>query len=154
MNQRATAWGVYVKIADVLRERITSGSLSVGAFVPSEAALCEEFAVARNTVRRAMFVLEEEGLIEALPGKGRVVRGGTSTQCAYRLIAADLRGRIEDGRLCPGDILPSEAEIVAQYGVSRGTARAAFAALRNEGLIEARHGKGRYVRQTPGTASG
>lgn len=142
---RATAWGTYARIAEAIRGRITHGDLMPGALLPSEAALCVEFAVVRNTVRRAFAVLEGEGLVEALPGKGRVVCGDAPNQCAYRRIADDLRSRIENGRLAAGDALPSESTIVEEYGVARGTARTAFALLENEGLIEVRRGKGRYV---------
>ena len=146
MSPRETAWGTYAKIADVLRERISSGDLAPGSPLPSEAALCAEFTVVRNTVRRALTTLEDEGLIETLPGKGRLVRGDAPSQYEYRRIANDLRSQIEDGELTAGDALPSEATIVEEYGVARGTARSALAALENEGLVEARHGKGRYVR--------
>ena len=148
MSRRVTTWGIYVKITNILRERITNGALAPGTPVPSEAALCEEFAVVRNTARRALTTLEGEGLIETLPGKGRIVRDSTPAQYLYRRIASDLREPILSGRLAPGEILPSDAEIIAKYGVARGTARAALAILENEGLIETRHGKGRYVRRT------
>jgi DNA-binding GntR family transcriptional regulator len=147
VSPRDTAWGTYTKIADILRERIASERLAPGSLLPSEARLCEEFTVVRNTVRRALAAIEDEGLIETLPGKGRVVRGGAPTQYEYRRIAADLRVRIENGDLAPGDALPSEATLVDTYGVARGTARAALASLESEGLVDARHGKGRFVRR-------
>jgi DNA-binding GntR family transcriptional regulator len=146
VNPRNTAWGTYAKIADILRQRITSGDLAPGSPLPSEAVLCEEFTVVRNTIRRALSTLEDEGLIETLPGKGRLVRDDTPTQYEYRRIATALRQQIETGEFSVGEILPSEAAIVEKYGVARGTARAALAALESEGLIKARHGKGRFVR--------
>jgi DNA-binding GntR family transcriptional regulator len=149
VSPRETAWGAYAQIADVLRQRITSGDLAPGSLLPSEASLCEEFAVVRNTVRRALAALEDEALIETLPGKGRMVRGEAPTQYEYRRIAADLRGQIERRELADGDALPSEAAIVETYGVARGTARQALAALEQAGLIEARHGKGRFVCRRP-----
>jgi DNA-binding GntR family transcriptional regulator len=149
VSPRSTAWGAYAQIADVLRGRIASGDLAPGALLPSEAALCEEFAVVRNTVRRALAALEAEELIKTLPGKGRVVRGGAPTQYEYRRIATDLRRQIESGELPPGNVLPSEAAIVETYGVARGTARQALADLETAGLIETRHGKGRFVRRRP-----
>ena len=145
VRSRRAAWGTYMTIADVLRGRITSGDLARRSPLPSEAALCEEFTVVRNTVRRALATLEDEGLIETLTGKGRVVRGDAPTQYTYRRIAADLRGQIENGELAVGDALPSDAAIIEKYGVARGTARTALAALKHEGLVEARHGKGRFV---------
>ncbi|WP_433177243.1 GntR family transcriptional regulator [Actinoallomurus sp. CA-150999] len=138
-----------MQIAEVLRQRIRSRDLVPGSLMPSEAALCDEFAVVRNTVRRALATLEDEGLIETLPGKGRVVRGEAPTQYEYRRIAADLRDRIERGELTIGDPLPSEAAIVESYGVARGTARQALAELEAAGLVEKQHGKGRFVRTRP-----
>jgi DNA-binding GntR family transcriptional regulator len=140
-----TAWGAYAKIADVLRERFAAKD--PGSPLPSEASLCAEFAVVRNTIRRALATLEHEGLIETLPGKGRHVRGDTSAQYHYRRIATDLRTQIDNGSLTPGDALPSEAAIAEAYGVARGTVRAALALLQSEGLIETHHGKGRFVRK-------
>lgn len=149
MNPRETAWGAYAQIADVLRQRIVSGDLAAGSRLPSEAALCEEFGVVRNTIRRALAALEDEQLIETLPGKGRVVRGDVPSQYEYDKIAADLRAQIERGDLAPGEALPSESALVERYGVARGTARQALAALETAGLVEAQHGKGRFVRRRP-----
>lgn len=157
MSPRSTAWGAYAQIAETLRERLASGDFPPGSRLPSEAALCTEFSVARNTLRRALAALEEDGLIEVLPGMGRVVRDperppgsehqGTLPQ--YRRIANELRERIESGELAPGDALPSEAAIVRTYGVSRSTARQALADLVGAGLAESQHGKGRFVRGRP-----
>jgi DNA-binding GntR family transcriptional regulator len=77
------------------------------------------------------------------------VRGDVPTQYEYRRIAADLRDQIEHGEFAAGDALPSEAAIVEEYGVVRGTARQALAALEHGGLVDVRHGKGRFVRRRP-----
>jgi GntR family transcriptional regulator len=65
----------------------------------------------------------------------------------YRLIADLLRSAIATGVLGPGEQVPSEHELAAEHGVARGTAREAIMLLRNEGLIEAIHGLGCFVRQ-------
>ncbi len=62
-------------------------------------------------------------------------------------IAADLRDRIVTGRLKPGDRLPSEAHLSAQYTVSTPTLRNALAVLQAEGLVEKVHGKGNFIRR-------
>lgn len=144
MVGKYTAWGAYAAIADILRRRLAAEG--PGTPLPSEATLCNEFAVVRNTIRRALATLEGEGLIETLPGKGRVVRGDTPAQHEYRRIAADLRTQITEGVLASGDMLPSEASIMGAYGVARGTVRAAMAVLESDELIETRPGKGRLVR--------
>ena len=149
-----TPWGTYHQIADVLRSRIISGDLAPGDTLPSEAALGQEFGVARTTVRRALAELESERLIRALPGTGRVVctaeerkspPGEGTPPAQYRRIAAELREKIASGDLSPGDALPSEAALVREYGVSRGTARQALSELEGTGLVVAVHGKGRFV---------
>ncbi|MCI0687524.1 MAG: GntR family transcriptional regulator, partial [Sporichthyaceae bacterium] len=53
----------------------------------------------------------------------------------YQQVADALREQITAGILPPASPLPSESQIIDQYGVSRPTARAAIAALRAEGLI-------------------
>ncbi|MBF6179907.1 GntR family transcriptional regulator [Nocardia otitidiscaviarum] len=64
----------------------------------------------------------------------------------YELIADELRQKILSGELTPGDRVPGESILKDQYKVSVPTVRQALAVLRHEGLIEARHGVGTYVR--------
>ena len=70
-----------------------------------------------------------------------------SSRPVYRQIADRLRSAIGDGVYKAGDLLPSEHELAAEYGVARGTARQALMLLRNEGLIDAVHGLGCFVRE-------
>src|SRR6201994_243496 len=54
----------YEQLAGLLRERITSGDLRVGDRLPSESALAEQAGVSRSTVREALRILEQGGLVE------------------------------------------------------------------------------------------
>ena len=72
-----------------------------------------------------------------------------SDRAVYKQIADHLRDAIGQGRLAPGDQLPSEAQLMAHYGVARMTARNALRLLQDEGLITAEHGRGVYVRARP-----
>jgi GntR family transcriptional regulator len=65
---------------------------------------------------------------------------------AFRQVAADLREKITSGRLAPGERLPSERDLVENYGVSRPTVRDAVNMLRSEGLVTSEHGRGVFVR--------
>ncbi|WOX10282.1 GntR family transcriptional regulator [Streptomyces sp. N50] len=64
----------------------------------------------------------------------------------YQQVAAAIREAILSGEFAPDAMLPSEAQLMTRYGVSRPTVRNAIAALRAEGLIDVRHGKGSFVR--------
>ncbi|VEI12857.1 GntR family transcriptional regulator [Trueperella bialowiezensis] len=60
----------------------------------------------------------------------------------YVRIAEDLRTRIDDGDIRPGDQLPPEVDLAAMYGVARMTLRQALDVLESEGLIERKRGRG------------
>lgn len=145
-----SSWRVYVHIAARLRERLATGDPPPGSRLASEAQLCREYGVTRNTVRRALATLEADGLVETVPGRGRVVcspDGPGGVVPRYRSIAADLRAEIVTGRLSAGDPLPSEADLMTRYRVARGTARQALGELESGGLVDVVPGKGRYVRE-------
>ncbi|MEW1545888.1 GntR family transcriptional regulator [Streptomyces tsukubensis] len=67
----------------------------------------------------------------------------------YQQVADAIRHGIASGDYPPGSPLPSEAQLIERYEVSRPTVRNAISALRTEGLIEVRHGKGSFVKGTP-----
>ncbi|WP_205626840.1 FadR/GntR family transcriptional regulator [Pseudoponticoccus marisrubri] len=53
-----------------LRKRITDGEFPVGARLPSEVRLCEEYGVSRTVVREAIAALRSDGLVEPRQGSG------------------------------------------------------------------------------------
>ena len=57
----------------------------------------------------------------------------------------DVGARIRDGRLAPGERLPTEAAIMARFGVSRTVVREAISKLQASGLVHTRHGVGTFV---------
>ena len=60
-------------------------------------------------------------------------------------LVESLGDRIRDGRIAPGDKLPTEAAIMEAYGVSRTVVREAISKLQASGLVETRHGIGTFV---------
>ncbi len=63
----------YQKIAVRLKEQIADGTYGPGAKLPSEQELREQFGVSRQSVRKALEVLESEGLVRGYQGKGTYV---------------------------------------------------------------------------------
>jgi GntR family transcriptional regulator len=63
----------YKQIAAILATRIERGELEPDRPVPSESTLQQEFGVARNTARKAVELLREQGLVQTVPGLGTFV---------------------------------------------------------------------------------
>lgn len=61
------------------------------------------------------------------------------------VLVESLGERIRDGRLAPGDKLPTEAAFMTEFGVSRTVVREALSKLQASGLVETRHGVGTFV---------
>ena len=64
-------------------------------------------------------------------------------------LAADLRNRIVDGVIQPGEKLPSENTLISEFGVSRTVVRAALTRLQAEGLVETERGRGSFALTPP-----
>ena len=63
----------YQIIADDLINKITSNRISVGSRLPSEKELCSHYGVSRYTVREALRVIKEMGLVSIRRGSGSIV---------------------------------------------------------------------------------
>ncbi|MEV8474331.1 TetR/AcrR family transcriptional regulator C-terminal domain-containing protein [Streptomyces sp. NPDC051173] len=63
----------------------------------------------------------------------------------YLRIAAEIRRRITDGELAPGDRVPSTRQIAKEWGVASATATKVLTALRQEGLVRAQERVGTVV---------
>lgn len=70
----------------------------------------------------------------------------------YAQVVAEIKQRIERGDYPPGSLLPSEHQLVADFGVSRPTIVKALSSLRQDGWIDTQQGKGSFVRGRPALA--
>lgn len=61
------------------------------------------------------------------------------------VVAKEIEQRLLEGRLKPGDRLPSERDLAVQLGVSRASLREAIQKLATRGLLESRQGGGTFV---------
>lgn len=68
-----------------------------------------------------------------------------ATQPKYAMLAQNLLSEIYAGRFPVGTVLPSEAELCAQFGISRYTARAGLKLLQDRGYIRSERPIGRRV---------
>ena len=64
---------LYKKVYSSLKDSILSGHYSFGSLLPAERELVEEYSVDRSTIRKAIELLEDEGLIEKRQGRKTMV---------------------------------------------------------------------------------
>ncbi len=136
------------EVADALRRQIHRGDWPVGSQVPPERQLALQHGLARNTLRRALKQLEDEGLLERQVGRGTFVRAFAPPAAARGATAhADLSLRLKGAS--PADLMEVRLIIepqVAALAASRATAedmRAIERALKQSvsarGLAEFEH---------------
>lgn len=75
----------YLRLADQIRRDIASGLYPAGQRIPPETTLCKTSGLALLTVRRAMGVLVDEGLLERFPGRGTFVKSLSWREASFTM---------------------------------------------------------------------
>lgn len=127
--------------------RAVNDSRAAGAQEP--AVLVDERAVTVTIFPGTMDPVRGQSQYGGADDSHRPPAGGASRrtrdQPHYRAIAEDLRARILNGTLAPGDKLPPEMDLSFEYDASRNTVRDAIKRLADAGLVETRPGRGTFV---------
>lgn len=63
----------YMKIFNDIADKISKGIYKVNSIIPSEASFANKYNVSRDTVRKSLSILEKEGYIQKIKGKGSIV---------------------------------------------------------------------------------
>src|SRR5438128_9077817 len=69
---------VYLQVVDQIKAAAASGNVQAGEPLPSIRPLAEELRVNRNTIAKAYGELENQGVIETIPGKGCFLKANHS----------------------------------------------------------------------------
>lgn len=64
---------IYEQLVEQLRRQLTLGGMEAGAAMPSVRQLASELGINPNTIQKAYRRMEEEGMIESVPGRGSFV---------------------------------------------------------------------------------
>ncbi|WP_344486589.1 GntR family transcriptional regulator [Nonomuraea monospora] len=123
----------FEKIAADLAVSIKRGVYGPDQVLPSQLELIEEYGVAKKTVSAAVALLREQGWAYTVPAIGTFATHRDKWPWTSQQIAADVIERIESGRSGPYEGLPSESEVMEEYGVGSETASAAVALLLEQG---------------------
>ncbi len=89
---KSTALPKHLQLSEMLIREIAAGHLSDGMRLPPERKLAEELDVAVGTLRRALAVLEEKGLLERRQGSGNYVRSRPIMDSVYAYFRLELLG--------------------------------------------------------------
>lgn len=119
----------YQQIAAELRSAILRGDYAPGETIPHQMDLCRIYGVSRGTVRQAVAVLEQEGLVTPVRKRGTVVRDRRLVRVPLSRYSAVLS---PSGRLGPWETACAQQGIDARVevvGVRRQTAPVDIAAL-------------------------
>jgi GntR family transcriptional regulator len=111
----------YAALAAALRARVVDGEWPAGSALPAETRLAAEHGVALGTLRRALELLAEQGLIERHHGKGTFVRGGLAGAPMLRFFrfgAGD--GEVPQSRIVSRQSVLAAPEVARRLGIARG----------------------------------
>lgn len=81
---------LYQKISELLHREIGAGHWLPGERLPPEAQLAEDLSVAVGTLRKALAVLEEQGLLERRQGSGTYVKRAPEGSAIYQFFRLEL----------------------------------------------------------------
>ena len=113
----------YYEIEQTLRARIAE--LAPHDPLPSDAMLCEEFAVSRMTARNAVQRLAQEGLVYRVPGRGTFVAEPPVHRQAGNLLSFSeemrRRGRVPSSRVVGRDVREPRPAEASQLRLDPGT---------------------------------
>lgn len=124
----------YRQLADALIADIRAGRIKVGATMPGELELVERYAMSRHTVREALRVLDDLGLIDRHQGVGTVVRAKRSTASYVQTVRtpSELMRYPEESRLVvmSAEIVRANRKLARLIDVRTGSEWLKVSALR------------------------
>src|SRR5712691_11696578 len=136
----------YQEIADHLRDQIDSGLLQEGERLPSEPDLVRQFAASRNTVRLAVALLTNQGLVVTRQGLGTFV---SEPARPFTALLSRVKGQPAGSSTAP--VLPEVGNAPAEPEMSRHIVEKAPASASVAEKLEMDPGDLVVVRRTMGT---
>lgn len=113
----------YAQIADAIRQQIGLGHYPPGSRLPSESQLCHQFEVSSVTVRRAISVLVDQGIVVTTKGKGSFVKPPELRSAFFQL--TELQEIFDDTqhtdvKILFARIIPAEKFLIGKLPVVEG----------------------------------
>jgi len=96
---------LYYQLSESLREKIIMNLYKPGDLIPSESELIRDSGLSRGTVRQALQILTQEGLVERHPGRGTFVSYPKIEQNANRVMGFYTNTILESGKVPSTEII-------------------------------------------------
>jgi GntR family transcriptional regulator len=114
----------YLQLASLIKRMIANGEYSPGSRIPAESIISRSYGVAVMTVRQAISLLAEQGLLKRVHGRGTFVCGPDWTRASFNMV-----GLLEilsdkdniDIRILNAGIMPSRPRAAAALNLEAGT---------------------------------
>jgi len=112
MAREQTAKPLYQIVVESILSQVNSGQLQANQRIPSEHELCQIYSVGRNTIRRAISELVNQGVLRTVPGVGTfVVEGMLEKTAEYlfgftqemQLLGKNVTSRVIEAKIIPAD---------------------------------------------------
>jgi GntR family transcriptional regulator len=113
----------YAALAAALKARVVADEWPPGSALPAEQTLAAEHGVALGTLRRALELMAEQGMIERIHGRGTFVRAGLSGATMMRFFRfGEGTGEVPVSRIVSRQRVVAPADVTRRLGLSRGDA--------------------------------
>jgi len=116
---------LYVQLSNLIRANISSGEWSTGHVVPTETEFMNHFQVSRTTVREAVTLLVNEGLLRRKQGKGTIVEQARVSEMLGELTGFSeeirARGMQPSARCLQADYVKASTHVGLALGCPEGT---------------------------------
>lgn len=115
---------LYFQLYDILLEKITAGEYKPGELMPTENDLIQTYGISRITVRRAMDMLMNDGLIVKRRGYGTCVQPKKVEQTMKRVLhfseEMEKKGYTSSTRMLANEMLPASKLIADALQIAEG----------------------------------
>jgi GntR family transcriptional regulator len=113
----------YIQLVRIMSQQIAAGVLRPGDQLPSEGRFCTQFNISPMTVRRAINILVERGLVSTTQGKGTFVKPLDMGEAVFRL--QELKDHWAQGtqttvQLLEAGIVSADERVVKKLAISPG----------------------------------
>ena len=122
--KRDSKGALYSQVAEMIKDQIADGSLKANEKLRTEKELCTQYQVSRITIRKALEILCEEGLIYKKQGVGTFVSEKRLVRNANRMMSftesCEINGQTASSKLIFAGLVPAGVKQQRALGVNEG----------------------------------